>query len=103
MNAKKISDQYNVALNDDEQEIEDALDFSKARRVKDAKAKIASLKKAAKNYLRKDKQINIRIASSDLVLLKEAAADEGMPYQTLIASVLHKYAAGHAVQRLNVA
>jgi predicted DNA binding CopG/RHH family protein len=99
MKAKKVSDPYDVALDDSEKEIEDSLDFEKIERVKNAKAKIASLKSAASNYLRKDKQINIRISSSDLLRLKEAAADEGLPYQTLIASVLHKYAVGQTVHR----
>ena len=39
--------------------------------------------------------INIRLSSADLNRLKQKAAYEGLPYQTLIASVLHKYAAGH--------
>ena len=42
----------------------------------------------------KDVRINIRLTSSDLSAIKQRAAYEGLPYQTLI-SVLHKYAAGH--------
>lgn len=96
---KKIKvDPYDVKLDPYEQEIEDALDFKKAKRPKNVKAKIAELKVAAANF-RRDKQINIRISSDDLLGLKEAAAREGMPYQTLIASILHKYVAGHVIQR----
>ncbi len=51
--------------------------------------------KAADNYLSKDARINIRISSSDLKRIKQKAAFEGLPYQTLIASILHKYSAGH--------
>jgi predicted DNA binding CopG/RHH family protein len=40
---------------------------------------------------KKSKNINIRIAEEDLVRLKRRSQDEGLPYQTLIASVLHKY------------
>jgi len=50
---------------------------------------------AASNYLKKDTRINIRISSSDLQRIKQKAAYEGLPYQTLIASILHKYSAGH--------
>ena len=50
---------------------------------------------AASNYLQKDARINIRISSSDLKRIKQKAAYEGLPYQTLIASILHKYSAGH--------
>ena len=44
--------------------------------------------------LRKDKRINIRIPESDLMLLQQKALEEGLPYQTLISSVLHKYVSG---------
>ena len=46
---------------------------------------------AARNTLRKDRRINIRLSQSDLEGLKLAAVREGVPYQTLVASVLHKY------------
>ena len=44
--------------------------------------------------LRKNKRINIRLPSHDLVEIKRLAAREGVPYQTLISSILHKYATG---------
>ena len=46
---------------------------------------------AARRYLRKDARINIRLSTADLEMLKRRAAQEGLPDQTLIASVLHKY------------
>ena len=49
---------------------------------------------AARNYFRKDKRINIRLSDADLVQIKLRAASEGMPYQTLVASVLHKFVTG---------
>jgi predicted DNA binding CopG/RHH family protein len=49
---------------------------------------------AARRYLRKDARINIRLSSADLEMLKRRAAQEGLPYQSLISSVLHKYVAG---------
>lgn len=48
----------------------------------------------AANTLKKNKKINIRISENDLSALQRIAAREGMPYQTLIGSVLHKYASG---------
>ena len=42
--------------------------------------------------MRKNKRINIRISEYDLALIREKAMKEGLPYQTLIASILHKYA-----------
>ncbi|MBA3956912.1 MAG: hypothetical protein H0X51_00755 [Parachlamydiaceae bacterium] len=63
--------------------------------VKDLKKEKSSARKVATNTLRKDVRINIRLTSSDVASIKQIAAYEGLPYQTLIASVLHKYAAGH--------
>ncbi|MEZ5691583.1 MAG: CopG family antitoxin [Rickettsiales bacterium] len=60
---------------------------------KSAKLK-KTMEKAASNYLKKDARINIRISESDLEGIKIRAAEEGIPYQTLIASVLHKFVSG---------
>lgn len=46
---------------------------------------------AAKRYTRKAARINIRLSSADLEMLKRRAVEEGLPYQGLIARVLHKY------------
>lgn len=48
---------------------------------------------------RKEKRVNIRISARDLEDLQVKAKEEGMPYQTLMASVLHKYAAGKLVPK----
>jgi predicted DNA binding CopG/RHH family protein len=48
----------------------------------------------AKNTLKKDKRINIRISSKDLVAIQKRALEEGIPYQTLVSSILHKYVSG---------
>jgi predicted DNA binding CopG/RHH family protein len=58
------------------------------------KERLEMLQRAARNYLRKDARINIRLSSADVDMLKRRAAVEGIPYQTLIASVLHKYVSG---------
>jgi predicted DNA binding CopG/RHH family protein len=62
--------------------------------VKDQKKAARDAVEAARRYLRKDARINIRLSTADLEMLKRRAAEEGLPYQSLIASVLHKYAAG---------
>ena len=48
----------------------------------------------ARNTMRKNRKINIRISDNDLSAIQRRAAREGIPYQTLIGSVLHKYASG---------
>ena len=47
----------------------------------------------------KDKRVNIRLPTPDLMDIQTRALEEGLPYQTLIASVLHKYVSGRLVER----
>ena len=58
------------------------------------KTELAKLKAAARATAIKDKRVNIRLSSGDLKDIQVKALEEGMPYQTLIASVLHKYVTG---------
>ncbi|NTV67045.1 MAG: hypothetical protein HGB06_05070 [Chlorobaculum sp.] len=53
-----------------------------------------ALMEAAKNTLQKDRQVSIRLSSRDLVSLKRKANRYGIPYQTFISSLLHRYASG---------
>ncbi|RPI16373.1 MAG: antitoxin [Ignavibacteriae bacterium] len=62
--------------------------------VKNLKSYKKHLQKAAKRTMLKDQRMNIRIAKRDLDKLKAKALEEGMPYQTLVSSVLHKYLNG---------
>jgi predicted DNA binding CopG/RHH family protein len=82
-------------LDKEEQALSDSFDRGEWKSVANLKEEMAKAREAAANYLRKDARINIRLSSSDLEQLKAMAAYEGLPYQTLIASILHKYAAGH--------
>jgi predicted DNA binding CopG/RHH family protein len=52
------------------------------------------LQASAEESFRKDKRINIRISGRDLESLQRRALEEGIPYQTLVSSVLHKYVSG---------
>ena len=82
-------------LDAEEQALLDSYEKEEWKTVKNLKQEKTLAKNAAKNTLRKDARVNIRLSSSDLIRIKQKAAFEGMPYQTLIASVLHKFAAGH--------
>ena len=85
----------NILLDKYEQEIED--NFNKGNRYPPrlVKKKMKQAKEAAENYIKnKDKRINIRIYEDDLIRLKEIAKEEGLPYQTLITTVLHKFSTG---------
>lgn len=52
------------------------------------------LKSVAEETFKKDKRINIRISSRDLESIQRRALEEGIPYQTLVSSILHKYVSG---------
>ena len=54
----------------------------------------STLMEAARETLQKDKRINIRMSGRDLLSLKRKANRFGMPYQTLISSILHQYVSG---------
>ncbi|MGV6817711.1 MAG: antitoxin [Thiotrichales bacterium] len=49
---------------------------------------------SAKATFRKDRRVNIRISSKDLISIQELALRDGIPYQTLMSSILHKYVSG---------
>ena len=82
--------------NRDEKDVLKALESGKLKRSKNASQEIKYAQQAAASYLRKNNRINIRLSGVDLTLLKRKAVQEGMPYQTLIASVLHKFALGNS-------
>ncbi len=81
-------------LSQDEKEILDAFESGNVKSIKQSKKLIERHKQYAKATLRKDARINIRISSKDLETLQKRAIIEGIPYQTLISSILHKYAEG---------
>ena len=61
--------------------------------------KINKAKKAAKATLTKSERMNIRISPNDLRRLKIKAIEEGMPYQTLVSSIIHKYLIGRFLEQ----
>jgi predicted DNA binding CopG/RHH family protein len=63
------------------------------------KSELAKFKAAARATAIKDKRVNIRLSSGDLQDIQVKALEEGLPYQTLIASVLHKYVTGRLAER----
>jgi predicted DNA binding CopG/RHH family protein len=71
-------------------------EWQSARNVKEQKEQYRSYARA---LFRKDKRVNIRISEKDLLDLQKRAMREGIPYQTLIASVLHKYTSGVLIEK----
>jgi predicted DNA binding CopG/RHH family protein len=66
-------------------------------------ALLSQLWEAAKATGRKDQRINIRLSGADLQAIRTRAMQEGIPYQTLISSVLHKYVSGTLLERTDMA
>lgn len=62
--------------------------------VRPTKAQLAAFRDAARTTFVKSRRVNIRLSSADLMDIQARAYEEGVPYQTLIASVLHKYVSG---------
>lgn len=67
--------------------------------IPNVKKEIARYREYAKSTLHKNKRINIRISEIDVVRIQCKAVENGLPYQTLISSILHKYANGNFVEK----
>ena len=86
-----------IALNSDERQVESGIQSY----VPISGAKRRTIETIL-DTTRKTKNINIRISQQDLESLRRSAEQEGIPYQTLISSVLHKYLAGRLVDELSI-
>ena len=86
-----------IKLSKEEKELSASVERGDWKPVKDMSREIVRHRAIARQTLRKDKRINIRLNQHDLIGLQTKAVREGVPYQTLIASVLHKYVTGQMV------
>ena len=86
---------HKFKLNQEEQDLLKSVENDEWQSADNLEAEILKTKKAAESYEKKNARINIRISEADLLQLKQIAAREGLPYQTLISSVLHKFIGGH--------
>jgi predicted DNA binding CopG/RHH family protein len=83
-----------MKLEADEKELLDSVDRGEWRSKRAPKRGFSRYSRAAKATFKKDRRLNIRISTKDLEAIQKRALEEGLPYQTLIASLLHKYASG---------
>jgi predicted DNA binding CopG/RHH family protein len=88
-----------IKLNKNEQDILDSFERGEWKSVPNLKAEIKKHQEYARKTLKKDKRVNIRISSKVLEELQAIAIEDGMPYQTLISSVLHRYVTGRLVDK----
>ncbi|MEN8254109.1 MAG: antitoxin [Verrucomicrobiota bacterium] len=81
-------------LDDEERDLIESVERGEWESVGNLKQEIKKHQQYARNTLRKDKRVNIRISSRDLEALQSKAVEDGIPYQTLMGSILHRFVAG---------
>jgi predicted DNA binding CopG/RHH family protein len=82
-----------------EEDILAAYEKGELKSASPSKTALAKFKAAATATFIKDRRINIRLSSPDLMDIQARALEEGIPYQTFIASVLHKYVSGRLIEK----
>jgi predicted DNA binding CopG/RHH family protein len=83
-----------MKIDAEEKELLESVERSEWKSAGGGKRERARFSRYAKATSKKDRRLNIRLSSKDLEAIQRRALAEGLPYQTLIASLLHKYAAG---------
>jgi predicted DNA binding CopG/RHH family protein len=86
-------------LDKEEQEILNSFEAGNLKQSKNSKAQLEQHKRVAEAAFKKDTRINIHLSSRDLRSLQARALKEGIPYQTLISSVLHKFVDGQLIDK----
>ena len=87
------------SMEDKEKDLLESYEREEWQPAKNAKSEAKKLSHYARNTLKKDQRISFRMSSKDLNQVRVIAAQEGIPYQTLISSVIHKYVTGSLVER----
>ncbi|MCI0400063.1 MAG: hypothetical protein L0Z68_01990 [Gammaproteobacteria bacterium] len=82
-----------------EREILGAYEKGRLVSARPTRAQLAALRDAARATFIKSRRVNIRLSAADLMDIQARAYEEGVPYQTLIASVLHKYVSGRLQEK----
>ncbi len=88
-----------VEYDEEELEILNAWEAGTLKPVADMAAQVKAHRAAADATFKKDQRLNIRISSRDLKSLQARALEEGVPYQTFAASLLHKFVSGHPLNQ----
>ena len=88
-----------TGLDAEEKDILESYERGEWKPVKNPKREIIKLPEYARNTPQKDKRINTRMSSKDLDQVQVIAAQEDIPYQTLISSIIHKYVSGYLLEK----
>ena len=89
----------NDQLNREEQEILEKFERGELRSAVGAEGEMMIARQAARSTFKKTRRVNLRVTERDFHLAHARAREEGMPYQTLLASVIHKYLSGRLIEQ----
>jgi predicted DNA binding CopG/RHH family protein len=87
-----------IRLDREEAELLDSFEAGEWRTIVGWETATERYQEYAREMFKKDKRVNIRISSRDLAEIQKSALEQGIPYQTLIASIIHKYVSGWLVE-----
>ena len=96
---KKISEKAFKPIDQEEKDLMKSIESDDWQPVKNFDKEKEKAITAARNTLKKDKRINLRLTQKDYHQIQIKAIEEGIPYQTLISSIVHKYLNGSLTQR----
>ena len=89
----------NDAMDPEERDILESFEAGELRPSPDATREIEVAREAARNTFNKTRRVNLRVTERDYMLAHTRAREEGIPYQTLLSSVIHKYLSGRLTEK----
>ena len=97
---RKIDKKMFVPLDQEEKDLMESLERDEWQSVQRVEQEKKMALVAARNTLKKDKRINLRLTQKDYQQIQIKAIEEGLPYQTLISSIVHKYLNGSLTSKV---
>ena len=95
----KEADIVNDQLSEEESDVRDRFERGELRSAPDAEREAELAQRAARNTFNKTRRVNLRVTERDFKLAHARAREEGIPYQTLLSSVIHKYLSGRLTEK----
>ena len=89
----------NDKLNAEERDILERFERGELRSAPDAEREVELARQTARSTFNKTKRVNLRVTERDFNLAHARAREEGIPYQTLLSSVIHKYLSGRLTEK----
>ena len=96
---KRVNEKQFLPLDEEEKDLIKSIENDEWIESRNASKQKKLAKEYAEATIRKDKRMNIRISERDLRNLKKKALEEGIPYQTMVSMILHKYLSGRYVEQ----